>query len=207
MHIAPHWNWAGKEGQEILVRVMANVERVKLLLNGREIGEQKADIYRMNDFKVKYEPGKLEAIGYNGGKEVARTSVETTGPAVALELVPDRNALAGDGRDAMPITVRALDAQGREVPVEGPEVTFEVSGAGRSIGHGNGDPNSHEDEKGKTRKLFNGLAQLIVQSNWDSTGAIEIRASAPGLKPAALKIPVKAVPLVPYVAVTPSPKH
>ena len=64
-----------------------------------------------------------------------------------------------------------------------------------------------EDEKGKTRKLFNGLAQLIVQSNWDSSGAIEIRASAPGLKPAALKIPVKAVPLVPYVAVTPSPKH
>jgi beta-galactosidase len=206
VYLAPHWNWQGKEGQEIVVRVMANVERVKLLLNGREIGEQKVDNYRMNDFKVKYEPGKLEAIGYNGGKEVARSSTETTGPAVALELVPDRTALAGDGRDAMPITVRALDAQGREVPIANPEVTFEVSGAGKSIGHGNGDPNSHEDEKGKTRKLFNGLAQLIVQSNWDSNGAIEVRAAAPGLKPAVLKIPVKAVPPVPYVAVTPTPK-
>jgi beta-galactosidase len=206
VYLAPHWNWQGKERQEIVVRAMANTERVKLLLNGHEIGEQKVDNYRMNDFKVKYEPGKLEAIGYNGGKEVARSSVETTGPAVALELVPDRNALAGDGRDAMPITVRALDAQGREVPIANPEVTFEVSGAGRSIGHGNGDPNSHEDEKGKTRKLFNGLAQLIVQSNWDSSGAIEVRATAPGLKPAALKIPVKAVPPVSYVAVTPAPK-
>jgi beta-galactosidase len=207
VYIAPHWNWPGKEGQEILVRVMANVERVKLLLNGREIGEQKADIYRMNDFKVKYEPGKLEAIGYTGGKEVARTSVETTGKAVALDLVPDRNALAGDGRDAMPITVRALDAQGRAVPVANDEVTFEIVGAGRSIGHGNGDPNSHEDEKGKTRKLFNGLAQLIVQSNWESSGAIEIRATAPGLKPALVTIPVKAVPPVPFVTATASPQH
>jgi beta-galactosidase len=189
IYIAPHWNWQGKEGQEIVVRVMANTERVKLLLNGHEIGEQKTDNYRMNDFKVKYEPGRLEAIGFNNGKEVARTTVETTGQAVALELVPDRKSLAGDGRDAMPITVRAVDAQGREVPVANDEVTFEVSGAGRSIGHGNGDPNSHEDEKGRTRRLFNGLAQLIVQSNWDSSGAIEVRASAPGLKPAVLTIP------------------
>jgi beta-galactosidase len=150
---------------------------------------------------VKYEPGKLEAFGYDNGKEVARASVETTGPAVALELVPDRDALVGDGRDAMPITVRALDAQGRAVPVADPEVTFEVSGAGRSIGHGNGDPNSHEDEKGKTRKLFNGLAQLIVQSDWDSSGVVAIRATAPGLKPAVLTIPVSTAPAAPYVPV------
>jgi beta-galactosidase len=206
VYIAPHWNWPGKEGQEIVVRVMANVERVKLLLNGREIGEQKVDNYRMNDFKVKYEAGKLEAIAYNGGKEVARTSVETTGPAVALELVPDRGALAGDGRDAMPITVRALDAQGRAVPVANDEVSLSVVGAGKSIGTGNGDPNSHEDEKGKTRRLFNGLAQLIVQSDWDSNGAIEVRATAPGLQPATVRIPVKAVAPVPYVAVAAAPK-
>jgi len=206
VYLTPHWNWPGKEGQEIVVRVMANVERVKLLLNGREVGEQQVDNYRMNDFKVKYEPGKLEAIAFNGGKEVARTSVETTGAAVALDLVPDRQALAGDGRDAMPITVRALDAHGRAVPVANDEVSFEIVGAGKSIGNGNGDPNSHEDEKGKSRKLFNGLAQLIVQSNWDSSGAIEVRATAPGLRPAMLTIPVKAVPPVPYAAAGVAPK-
>lgn len=116
----------------------------------------------MNTFQVAYEAGKPEALGYKGGKEVVRTSVESTGKAVALELLPDRALLAGDGHDAMPITVRALDAQGRAVPVDNSQVSFEVSGAGQSIGHGNGDPNSHEDEKGRTRKLFNGLAQLIV---------------------------------------------
>lgn len=200
VHIAPHWNWAGKEGQDIRVMVMANVERVKLMLNGRELGEQKVDNYRMNFFKVAYQPGKLEAIGFNGNKEVARASVETTGKAVALELIPDRKGLVGDGRDAMPITVRALDVKGRAVPIDNSEVTFEISGAGKSIGHGNGNPNSHEDEKGKTRKLFNGLAQLIVQSNFESKGEIKISASSPGLKSTRINIPVKAGAPVPFVA-------
>ncbi len=200
IHLAPHWNWTGKEGKEIRVMLMANVESAKLLLNGREIGEQKIDPYRMNYFKVAYQPGKLEAIGYNKGKEVIRTSVETTGPAVAIELVPDRANLAGDGRDAMPVTVRVVDALGRPVPVDDTAVTFDVSGAGRSIGHGNGNPNSHEDEKGKTRQLFNGLAQLIVQSDFASQGELRISATAPGLKAANVVIPVKAVVAVPYVA-------
>jgi beta-galactosidase len=199
VHVAPHWTWPGKEGQEIRVRVMANTERVKLLLNGREIGEQPTDPWRMNDFKVAYAAGRLEAIGLNGGKEVARAQVETTGPAVALQLLPDRPTLAGDGRDALPIRVRAVDAQGREVPLADDEVSFEVRGAARSIGHGNGDPNSHEDEKGRTRRLFHGLAQLIVQSDWDSQGVAEIHATAPGLQPASLTLPVTQATPVPHV--------
>jgi beta-galactosidase len=204
VHIAPHWNWAGREGQPVRVMVMANVERVKLLLNGRDLGEQQVDRYRMNEFQVPYAPGVLEAIGYKGGREVARTRVETTGPAVRLDLVPDRAALAGDGLDAMPVTVRALDAEGRAVPLAMDQVTFSIGGAGRSIGHGNGDPNSHEDEKGPTRRLFNGLAQLIVQTNRDSSGSIEVRASAPGLAPAVVAIPVRAVAPLPAVPPTAS---
>jgi len=207
VYLAPHWNWAGKEGQAIQVRVMANTERVKLVLNGREIGEQKVDNYRMNDFKVPYEPGTLEAIAYTGGKEVARARVETTGNAVALDLVPDRAALAGDGRDALPITVRALDAQGRAVPLANDEVTFELLGAGKVIGNGNGDPNSHEDEKGRSRRLFNGLAQLIVQGNRDGRGVLEIHATAPGLRPAVLTIPLKAVAQIAEVPVVAAPRN
>ncbi|WP_229262189.1 beta-galactosidase GalA [Duganella guangzhouensis] len=203
IYLAPHWNW--KQGDNVRVMVMANVERFKLLLNGRELADQKVDPYRMNYVNVAFEPGKLEAIGYKGGKEVARAVVETTGAPVKLELVPDRAQLAGDGRDAMPITVRALDAQGRAVPLANDEVTFAISGGGRSIGHGNGDPNSHEDEKGATRHLFNGLAQLIVQTNYDSKDAVTINASAPGLQAAALTIPVKPVAAEPFVTLADAP--
>ncbi len=96
--------------------------------------------------------------------------------------------------------MRALDAQGRAVPLADAQVTFAVTGGGRSIGHGNGDPNSHEDEKGATRRLFNGLAQLIVQTNYDGTEAISVTATAPGLAPARISIPVKTTPARPYVA-------
>ena len=151
----------------------------------------------MNYFMVPYAAGKLEAIAYRGGKQVAHTAVETTGPAVRIELVPDRDALRGDGRDAMPVTVRVVDAQGRAVPLADDEVRFAVTGAGQSIGHGNGDPTSHEDEQGPTRRLFNGLAQLIVQSFDNSSGELVVQASAAGLVPARLVLPVRAVAALP----------
>ena len=205
VHIAPHWNWPGVEGKPVRVMVMSNAEKIALLLNGRPLGEQQVDPYRMNYFNVGYAPGKLEAIAYRGGKEVARTAVETTGAAVRVDLVPDRAALAGDGRDAMPITVQVLDEQGRHVPVDNSQITFKVSGAGKSIGHGNGDPTSHEDEKGATRHLFNGLAQLIVQSNDDSEGELVVEASAPGLTPARVVLPVRKVAPVPGQPVADAP--
>jgi beta-galactosidase len=205
VHIAPHWNWPGEEGANKRVMVMANVERIVLLLNGRQIGEQAVDNARMNHFDVPYQPGRLEAIGYRQGREVARAAVETAGVAVRLELLPDRAQLHGDGRDAMPVTVRALDAAGRLVPNASPLVTLTTSGSGRSIGHGNGDPNSHEDEKGAQRRLFNGLAQLIVQSHDDVAGDMSITASAAGLQPARLTIPVLRTAPVASVPVTGAP--
>lgn len=199
VYIAPHWNWSGKEGQDIKVMIMANTDSVTLFLNDKEIGKQIVDPYQMNTFAVPYSPGKLEVIAYNQGKEVARNSVETTGKAVAISLTPDRDNLVGNGRDTMPITVQALDSKGRPVPIDNSLITFEVSGAGHSIGHGNGNPNSHEDEKGPTRHLFNGLAQLIVQSDYESQGNIIVKASSPSLKNAVLRIPVKAIAAQPYV--------
>lgn len=205
IYIAPHWNWLGKEGENIRVMVMANVDQIKLLLNGVELAEQKVNAYKMNYFNVPFQEGKLEAIGFNNEIEVARATVETTGKAVSLELTPDRNSLVGDGRDAMPITVRALDNKGRAVPIDNSTVTFTVNGAGKSIGHGNGDPTSHENEKGNSRQLFNGLAQLIVQSNYESKGEINITANAKGLKSTRISIPVHETPPVPYVAKADAP--
>lgn len=201
VYLAPHWNWQGKEGQPIRVMVMANTERVQLKLNGKDIGEQKTDPYRMNFFTLPYAAGKLEALGVNGDNVVAKAAVETTGEAVALQLIPDRKHLLANGTDAIPITVQAVDSKGRVVPGADNLVSFEIAGAGKSIGHGNGNPNSHEDEKGKTRQLFHGFAQLIVQAG-ETSGAVKIRATAEGLKTASLTVPVEkaaAVAAVPGV--------
>ena len=202
LQIVPHWNWPGKEGKPVKVLVLTNGDAVELFLNGKSLGEKPVDRLEGGEWQVPYAPGKLEAVAKKAGKVIARTAVETTGVPVALRLVPDRKDLAGDGADAQPVTVSAVDDKGREVPTANLPVTLAVSGPAAIIGHGNGDPTSHEDEKGPTRSLFNGLAQVIVQSKRDASGVAVLTASAPGLKPAELRIDVRKVEPIPAVPVT-----
>ena len=189
--IAIHWTWPGREGQAIKVMVCANTDEVELKLNGKSLGRQKADRYEMNFYDVPYKPGRLEALGYRAGKVVVRDQVETTGPAVALRLTPDRPRLQADGIDAMPVTIEAVDAKGRRVPDAGHLVTFSTDGL-RNLGLGNGDPNSLEADKDKSRSLFHGLAQLIVQSGTGSQTQGVITATAPGLRSAKLSFGLEA---------------
>jgi beta-galactosidase len=100
----------------------------------------------MVSWEVPYTPGRLEAVGKTNGKKVSEFAVETTGEPVALRLTPDRTSLAGDGCDAVPVTVEALDAEGRPVPLAQNKVNFTIEGAGKIIGVGNGDPNCHDPE-------------------------------------------------------------
>lgn len=144
--LLPHWNWAGREGQRIKVMAASNADRVALSLNGKLIEEKPVHPFQMVTWEVPYAPGRLEAVAKKDGREVARYAVETTGQPVALRLTPDRNTLAADGCDAVPVTVEALDAQGRSVPLAQNKISFEISGPGKIIGVGNGDPNCHEPE-------------------------------------------------------------
>nr|WP_183558301.1 beta-galactosidase GalA [Mucilaginibacter sp. SP1R1] len=201
LQLVPHWNWAGSEGKPIKVMAMSNADKVKLILNGKVIGEQTVDKYEMNTWEVPYEPGKLEAIGYKDGKAVSHFMLETTGKPVSLRLTPYRNTLTSDGWDAAPVTVEALDAKGRPVQTANLPVEFELKGAGDIIGLGNGDPNSHEPEKGNARSLFNGLAQVILQSKAAGSGKLTLTATSPGLKPATIAINIQATAAIPSVAV------
>ncbi len=205
LELVPHWTWPEDSiGKPIKVMALSNADKVKLMLNGKTISEQQVDPYEMNTWFVPYQPGKLEAIGYKGGKEVSRTKVETTKEPVRIWLTPDRNSLAGNGQDAMPVTVEVLDAKGRHVPIANNMIEFTLTGPARIIGLGNGNPNSHEPEKGNRRSLFNGLAQVLIQTTEDS-GKATLTATAPGLKSGILVIPVNQTTPVPFVAMENAP--
>ncbi|MFZ0827020.1 MAG: beta-galactosidase GalA [Verrucomicrobiia bacterium] len=146
LHLLPHWNWPGKEGQEIRVDALSNCEEVELFLNGVSLGKQPMKRNSKLSWKVKYAPGTLSAKGFNGGKVVAETKVETTGEPAAVHLTPDRAAINADGADVSVITVSVTDAQGRVVPTAGNKINFELSGAGKILGVGNGDPSCHEPD-------------------------------------------------------------
>jgi len=203
LHVFPHWNWQGQEGREIPVWVYANVDEVELLLNGRSLGRRRMPRLGHLAWKVAYAPGAIEARGYKAGKLVLTERRETTGPAAALRLVPDRPAIAADGEDVAIIRVEAVDAQGRIVPTANPGIAFRVAGAGRLIGVGNGDPNCLESDQAPRRSLFNGLAQLIVRAGKDA-GDITIEASgegaAAGLEQGRLTVAARAAKKRPSVA-------
>jgi beta-galactosidase len=199
LKLVPHWNWAGREGKPIRVMVATNAPRVRLLLNGKQVGEADVDPMDMVTFQVPYAPGRLEAVALRDGKELGRDAVETSGAAARLVLTPDRGALAGDGLDAVPVTVSAVDAQGRAVATANLPVHFDIDGAGSIIGVGNGDPNSHEADKGNDRSLFNGLAQVIVQSHRAGRGPLTLHATSPGMQGAVAVVEVKTVAAPPAV--------
>jgi beta-galactosidase len=203
LHLAPHWTWPGREGEEILIMALHNMDEVELFLNGRSLGRQKGDIYEMNRWKAVYAPGKLKAVGYRDGKVSRTFEVETTGAPVSLKLTPYRTAMRGDGIDAQPFTVEALDAKGRHVPIAQHPITFAVEG-GDIIGLGNGNPNDVSSEKGNSRALFNGLAQVIVQTREGHSGKLKLTAMTPGLKAAAVQVDVAGAEARPGQAVSES---
>ncbi|WAC49652.1 DUF4982 domain-containing protein [Asticcacaulis sp. SL142] len=187
LHLFPHWNWEGREGETIPVWVHSNLDEVELFVNGKSAGRKPVVKNRHLEWDVVYQPGKIQAFGYKGGKVVMKQTRETAGPAAKLVLTADRATLKGDGTDMAILKVEAFDAKGRAVPKADHLVTFSVSGPGAVIGVGNGNPVSHEADKASQRKLFNGLAQAIVQTD-RKAGAITVTASAEGLRAGSVKL-------------------
>ena len=166
----------GFAGDEIPVWVYSNLDEVELIVNGKSAGRQKVPRLGHLEGKVRYEPGLIEAHGWKDGKLLLTEKRETTGAIATLRLAADRTTIDADGEDVAVLTVDALDSAGRAIPTASNLVNFKVSGEGVLIGVGNGDPNCHESDKEPKRSLFNGLAQVIVQST-RKAGTMEIEAS------------------------------
>jgi beta-galactosidase len=175
LHLFPHWDWAGREGEPISVWVHSNLDSVELFLNGKSQGSKNVEPLTHLEWKVKYEPGVLEARGTKNGKVVLVEKRETTGDPVAIRVTADRTELNADGEDVSVLKVEVLDNEGRAIPTAHNMISFKVSGEGVLIGVGNGDPNCQESDKDSKRSLFNGLAQVIVQST-RTPGTITVEA-------------------------------
>ncbi|HET6181590.1 MAG TPA: beta-galactosidase GalA [Candidatus Sulfotelmatobacter sp.] len=175
LHLFPHWNWDQRDGEPISVWVHSNLDWVEVFLNGKSQGSQKVEPLTHLEWKVKYEPGMLEARGTRDGKVVLVEKRETTGDPVAIRLTTDRSEINADGEDVAVLKAEALDKDGRAIPTAHNMISFKVSGEGALIGVGNGDPNCQESDKEPRRSLFNGLAQVIVQST-RTPGTITVEA-------------------------------
>lgn len=197
LHLLPHWNSTSPEGELISARVYSNLETVELFINGKSHGSMAVPPLGHVDFKVPYQAGSVEAVGYKNGRRVLTAKHETTGAPTALRVTADRSAMDADNEDLVLITVEALDTAQRLVPTASNPVRIKIDGPARLIGAGNGDPSCQESDKEPRRSLFNGLAQFIVQSS-AAPGEVRIQvesdgSSNPHLIPASLTIAARVV--------------
>jgi beta-galactosidase len=196
VHISPHWNWKGKEGQLIKVWVNTGGKDVELFINGKSLG--KKDMPRNGHLYwfVPYKPGVLKAVATVGNRKVV-SEVRTTGAPYKIMLSPSAKTILADGSDGCVVNVTVLDKEGNEVPDAMDLIHFSLSGPARFLGVGNGDPSSHEADicsDGQwQRHLFYGKCQIILQSNGSGSGPVQVSASADGLQGASAQVGAQAV--------------
>ena len=179
LHLLPHWNWTPGEKIDIWA-YYNNADEVELFLNGRSLGRSAKTPDRLHAFwaEVPFEPGKIEAVSYKDGLEVARDVRETAGAAAALRLTADRSVIAADGYDLSYITIEAVDAAGRPVPTADDMLHFSVTGDGELFGVDNGNAADTLCLKGTQKQLFSGKALAVIRSLRGRKGSATLTVSS-----------------------------
>lgn len=203
IHLFPHWNWDGREGQVIPVLAYTNCDAVELFVNGKSYGEKRLEFPRQGNsggwnsyatppvngttadlhisWDVVYEPGTLKAVGKKNGQIVFTEVVETAGKPASIRLTSDSKLIKADNQDVAHIIVEILDNIGNVVPMADNLIQYKIEGAAKLIGLENGDPADHESYKSNKRKVFSGMGLAIIQAG-KIPGKVTLTASSEGLK-------------------------
>lgn len=198
LHILPHWNWEGHEGQKVPVFVYTNYPSAELFINGKSYGRQTKhkdgtveNRYRLMWYNTVYEPGEIKVVAYDeSNKAVAEKTVRTAGKPHHIELSTDYSILKADGKDLAYVKLKIVDKDGNLCPTDGRLVNFKVKGAGKYRASANGDPTCLDLFHLPRMHAFSGMLTVIVQSG-EKSGEIELQASAKGVKTGKITIKVK----------------
>jgi beta-galactosidase len=211
LHLFPHWNWPGREGQVIPVLAYTNCNSVELFLNGRSLGEKRLEFpaqgtsggwnsYALpvvaattNDlhlsWDVPYEPGVLRAVGKaRDGKVACQAEVRTAGPATAIRLSADRDTVTTAPGDAALVRFEVVDSAGTVVPTAANLVHVSVTG-GSIEALDNADLRDHDPYQSEQRHVFNGRGLAILRAT--GPGTLRVTAGADGLRDASTTIVVR----------------
>ena len=188
LHILPHWNWEGREGETTPVFVYTSYTSAELFVNGKSQGkrtknkDERLDRYRLRWMDVKYEPGTVKVVAFDeNGKPVAEKEVHTAGKPHHLALSADRKTISADGKDLSYVTVSVVDKDGNLCPLADNQLNFEVTGAGKFKAVCNGDATSLELFHVPTMKAFSGKLAVTILALKEA-GDITLKVESKGLK-------------------------
>ena len=187
LHILPHWNLEGHEGDSIDVWVYSNCDEVELTVNGKTLGRKEMPKNGHLAWKAVYQPGTVKAVGYKNGKRQLVQTVRTAGKPERIVLSADRDSILADNRDVCVVRVELQDKKKNFTPTACVPLKLTVEGPVRILGVGNGDSAYQDSERPTDRnartyqvKTFNGLAQVLLQS-MDAEGTATLTVEGEGL--------------------------
>ncbi|QCX40314.1 DUF4982 domain-containing protein [Aureibaculum algae] len=209
IHLLPHWNWKGMEGENIPVYCYTNCDEAELFVNGKSMGkkvkgkdltELKVDFLRYEPKKfqskyrlswnVPYEAGNIKVVGYKNGKAIQEVQIFTSGKPAKISLSVDRKEIAADGSDLAYITIRIEDKDGNLCPNATNLVNFSIDGVGSLIAVDNGNAASVEPFQANYRKAFSGMCLAVLKSS-KKEGTIKFTAKSKGLKSSKISVLTK----------------
>ncbi|WP_297086525.1 beta-galactosidase GalB [uncultured Draconibacterium sp.] len=209
VHVLPHWNWNGMEGQNIPVFAYTNCEEVELFVNGKSYGKKvkgkdlteipaEFHSYPKGTYKTKYrlswevpyQPGVLKVIAYKNGEATIQKEIETAGKPAKVLVEADRNEISADGSDLSFLTVKLTDENGNLCPLSDNLIEFEITGAGTLVGVCNGNQRDLSSFQEPRQQAFNGLCQAIIKSS-NEPGEIIVKVSSEGLENTEIKLTTK----------------
>ena len=189
VHLLPHWNFAGLEGEIIKVWAYTNCDELELFLNGKSLGKKVIEKYGHGEWEVPYEPGTIRVEALKDGKVVCFEEKTTTGKAVKLNLKLDNKIEIANGKDIAVITCYCTDREGREVPDATPFVNFNSNSLGTIVGTGS-DNADHNPVYETSRKMYAGRITVAVKVG-NTTGDLKVYANTENLDSAVITIPLK----------------
>lgn len=197
LHIFPHWNWEGEEGNIVPVHVYASLwyDHVELFVNGKSYGcrtfdkGQEIERYRLIWNEVVYEPGEVKAVAYDAEGQILDTAyVYTAGEPHHIELEADREVLTADGEDLVYVTARIVDKNGVVCPKAANRLFFAAEGAAEMLTTDNGDPRETESFARADKKALAGYVVGCARALENVEGSIAITVTADGLEPGIVKL-------------------
>jgi hypothetical protein len=156
------WTYDGCEGKPVIVEVYAPGTEVELIVNGKSLGKKPSgeEVDYRTIFETVYEPGKVEAVVYDNGKEIGRTELITASGEEKIVLTCEETAA-----DSELIYIQATlsDIAGNIDTDHDKKIKLTVEGGAEAIGFGSGNPKpSYNFNEGVT-ETFNGRAQIILK--------------------------------------------
>ena len=188
LHLLPHWNFEGREGEEIQVGAYTNCDEVEVFLNGVSQGRKAVAQFESVRWMVAYEPGELLAVGYNDDVQVIEDKCVTTGKQNALVLKQENQNVEANGQDMVLLTCSCVDENGLEVPTAAPYVRFTTNSLGKVVGTGS-DICDHNPVTDTDRRMRAGKISVAVQVG-NNSGTLKVYAEADGLRSAMLLIEI-----------------